>query len=112
MKWCWKFALERVSLWKQVIIGKFGKEEGGWFSIEAREGYGVGMWKTIWKGWKEFRNKTCFSASKGRRVKFFIDMVWGFLRHLHDWELDGMKVFLLRLQGNSLGGDSKDKMMW
>ena len=29
-KWSWRFIVERVSLWKQVIIDKFGLEEGGW----------------------------------------------------------------------------------
>ena len=28
-KWSWRFAVERDSLWKQVIIDKFGVEEGG-----------------------------------------------------------------------------------
>ena len=38
-KWNWKFAIERNSLWKQVIIDKYGEEEGGWCSKEVR-----GLW--------------------------------------------------------------------
>lgn len=35
-------------LWKHVIIGKYGEEEeGGWRSLDVRDGYGVGLWKTI-----------------------------------------------------------------
>ena len=46
-KWCWRFALERVFLWRQVIVGKFREEPGGWCSLARREGYGVGLWKVI-----------------------------------------------------------------
>ena len=28
-KWCWNFASERDSLWKKIIRGKLGEEEGG-----------------------------------------------------------------------------------
>ena len=28
-KWNWRFAVERETLWKQVINRKFGEEEGG-----------------------------------------------------------------------------------
>ena len=31
-KWSWRFAIERESFWKQVIINKFGLEKGGWCS--------------------------------------------------------------------------------
>ena len=40
-KWSWKFAIERNSLWKQVIIDKYGVEDGGWCSREVRGAYGV-----------------------------------------------------------------------
>ena len=42
-KWSWRFVCERNPLWKWVIVGKYGQQEGGWCSKEAREGYGVGM---------------------------------------------------------------------
>ena len=42
-KWSWRFVCERNPLWKRVIVGKYGQQEGGWCSKEAREGYGVGM---------------------------------------------------------------------
>ena len=28
-KWCWRFAMERGTLWNKVIKGKYGKQEGG-----------------------------------------------------------------------------------
>ena len=37
-KWSLRFIVERVSLWKQVIIDKFGVEEGGW-CLKGMEGW-------------------------------------------------------------------------
>ena len=28
-KWCWRFASKNELLWKQVIVGNYGEEEGG-----------------------------------------------------------------------------------
>ena len=47
-KWVWRFANERKALWNQVIRRKYGEERGG-RSCEAREAYGVGLWKAISK---------------------------------------------------------------
>ena len=54
-KWIWRFAIEGEPLWKQVIIGKYGVEDGGWCSRGVREGYGVGVWKTIRNEREELR---------------------------------------------------------
>ncbi|RVX00548.1 hypothetical protein CK203_037030 [Vitis vinifera] len=51
-KWSWRFVVERDSFWKQVIIDKFGVDEGGWCSRGVRGGYGVGVWKAIRKEWE------------------------------------------------------------
>ena len=48
-KWFWHFTFERKALWNQVIRRKYGEERGGWRSCEAREAYGVGLWKAISK---------------------------------------------------------------
>lgn len=32
-------------MWRGVIQGKFGKEEGSWISKEGREGLGMSLWK-------------------------------------------------------------------
>ena len=32
-------------MWKLVIVGKYGEEEGGWCSRVLREGYRVSLWK-------------------------------------------------------------------
>ena len=52
-KRCWKFASENESLWKQVIVGKYGEEMGDWCSSASREGCGAGLWKEISNGWMD-----------------------------------------------------------
>lgn len=59
-KWGWRFISKRDSLWRPMIVGKFGEESGGWTSRVLREGYGVGFWKAIKKYWKVFNSKVCF----------------------------------------------------
>lgn len=49
---------------------KYGKEGVDWHPREVRDGYGVGVWKTIKKGWDLFFNGTTFEVGNGRRLKF------------------------------------------
>nr|CAN72765.1 hypothetical protein VITISV_037010 [Vitis vinifera] len=72
-KWCWRFASERDSLWKQVIVKKFGEEDGGWCFGDSRESHGVGLWKTIRKAWLEFSKMVAFKVGDGKRVHFWKD---------------------------------------
>ncbi|RVW15964.1 putative ribonuclease H protein [Vitis vinifera] len=72
-KWNWRFANERDKLWRRVISRKFGEEEGGWYSKEVREGFGVGFWKDIRKEGALLQNRVGFSVGNGRRVKFWKD---------------------------------------
>ncbi|RVW52909.1 hypothetical protein CK203_110630 [Vitis vinifera] len=37
-KWNWRFAIEREAFWNQVIRRKYGEEQGGWCSKEAKGG--------------------------------------------------------------------------
>ena len=48
-KWCWRFFSERDSLWKKIIEGNFGEEEGGWRSGVVIKPLRVGVWKEIGK---------------------------------------------------------------
>ncbi|RVW82582.1 hypothetical protein CK203_047098 [Vitis vinifera] len=61
-KWCWRFASEQDSLWKQVIVRKFGEEEGCWCSGASRESHGMGLWKAIRNGWMEFSKRVAFKV--------------------------------------------------
>ena len=53
---------ERKPLWKWVIVGKYGQQEGGWCSKEAREGHGVRLWKTIKSVCKALKEKIGFKV--------------------------------------------------
>ena len=73
-KWSWRFAIEREVFWNQVIRGKYGEEQGGWSSKEARKGgYGVGLWKTLRKEWEVVRSRLFFVVGNGQKVKFWKD---------------------------------------
>ena len=54
-----------------MIVGKYGEEEWVWCSRVSREGYGMGLWKAIDNGWKEFNNMVVFRVGNGRRVRFW-----------------------------------------
>ena len=73
-KWSWRFGVERDSLWNQVIIDKFGVEDGGWCSREVRGAYGVGVWKAIRKDWENIRSRSHLIVENERNVKFWKDL--------------------------------------
>ncbi|KAJ9698913.1 hypothetical protein PVL29_007804 [Vitis rotundifolia] len=72
-KWVWRFAIEKDSLWKKVLVVKYGQEGLGWRTNEVRGLYGVGVWKEILKEacwcWDKFQ----FKVGKGTKIKFWID---------------------------------------
>ena len=72
-KWNWRFANERETLWRHVINRKFGEEEGGWYTREVREGFGVGFWKKIRKEGSLLQNKVVVTMGDGRKGKFWKD---------------------------------------
>ncbi|RVX06966.1 putative ribonuclease H protein [Vitis vinifera] len=92
-KWSWRFAMEREAFWNQVIRGKYGEEQGGWSSKEARgETHGVGLWKTLRKEWEVVKSRLVF-------VDAWVKDVWRcnegggswsplFSRPFNDWELE------------------------
>ncbi|RVX07383.1 putative ribonuclease H protein [Vitis vinifera] len=76
-KWLWRFANENEPLWKQIILSKYDLQEGGWCSKDARNRYGVGVWKAIRKGWENFRSHSRFIIGDGTKVKFWKDLWCG-----------------------------------
>ncbi|RVW81102.1 putative ribonuclease H protein [Vitis vinifera] len=68
---CWRFAVEREALWRQVISAKYREEEGGWRSCVVRGSYGVGLWKAIRRGWEAIGNNLVYSMGNGRRIRFW-----------------------------------------
>ncbi|RVX04892.1 hypothetical protein CK203_019123 [Vitis vinifera] len=65
---------ENEPLWKQIISSKYDVQEGGWCSKGVRDRYGVGVWKAIRNGWKNFRSHSCFIIGDDTRVKFWKDL--------------------------------------
>lgn len=53
-----------------MIIGKFGEEEGECYSKGVMGGYGVGLWKAIRSGWKDFKSKVCLLVGNWRKLSF------------------------------------------
>ena len=48
-KWYWHYSCEMEMLWKKVIGGKHGEEEGGWLLCGVRHSCRVGLWKAMSK---------------------------------------------------------------
>ena len=72
-KWSWHFMVENEALYYQVISRKYGVEEGGWYTREGREGFGVGLRKEIRKESSWLNNYIGFSVGNGSRIKFWLD---------------------------------------
>ena len=53
-----------------MIRRKYGEERGGWRSYEAREAYGVGLWKAISKMGQLVTPLFGFVVSDGKKVRF------------------------------------------
>lgn len=62
-----------LPLWKRVIVGKYRYEERGWCTKEVKEGYGVGIWKTIRRGWEVLKDRIGFKVSSSNKVNFWLD---------------------------------------
>ena len=56
-----------------MIRRKCGEERGGWSSYEAREAYGVGLWKTINKLGHLVTLSFDFVVRDGKKVRFLKD---------------------------------------
>ena len=48
-KWVWRYMVEEDSIWNHCISIKYGIDIGGWFTLDLRGSYGVGLWKAIAK---------------------------------------------------------------
>ncbi|RVW88540.1 hypothetical protein CK203_032959 [Vitis vinifera] len=105
-KWSWRFGVERDSLWNQVIIDKFGVEDGGWCSREVRGAYGVGVWKAIRKDWENIRSRSHLIVENERNVKFWKDL-WCEDQALKDVSLTYSDWQLTRINGCAMFGGGR-----
>jgi hypothetical protein len=62
-KWPWCYAHEREALWRVVCV------------LMRSMSYGVGHWKNIRRGWREFSSHTRFDVGDNSKIRFWHD-VW------------------------------------
>ncbi|RVX20225.1 Transposon TX1 uncharacterized 149 kDa protein [Vitis vinifera] len=116
-KWLWRFANENEPLWKQIILSKYDLQEGGWCSKDARNRYGVGVWKAIRKG--TFPILFNLSVNKEGWVAEAWEEdegggSWGlrFNRHLNDWEVGEVESLLSKLHPLTIRRGVEDLFRW
>ena len=72
-KWNWRLAVEDNPPWKDLIKLKYGLKDGGWFSVEPRGSFGVGLWKDIRKEAQQLKQKCKLMLGDGGRIRFWED---------------------------------------
>ena len=72
-KWCWRFSTEDNSMWRGVIILKYGLEEGGCFPPIPKGFHGVGLWKEICKEALFIKNHCLVKIGDGSKARFWED---------------------------------------
>jgi hypothetical protein len=72
-KWLWRFGVERLSFWREIIGAKYGVIEGGWCSVDGRGSYGVSLWRYIRRGWSDFRDNVNYEVGYGNNIRFWDD---------------------------------------
>ena len=56
-----------------LIKLKYGLEDGGWFSMELRGSFGVGLWKDIRKEAQQLKQKCKIMLGDGSCIRFWED---------------------------------------
>jgi hypothetical protein len=72
-----RFMVEYDSLWKQVIVTKYGYETESWSPGIATGPYGMSLWKHIRQGWDRFSSHLKFVLGCGSRICFWLDLWCG-----------------------------------
>ena len=70
-KWLWRYAREKVALWRKIVEIKYGGLWGGWCSNSVAGPHGEGLWKHIRKGWPQFADHVYFRVGDGAHIKFW-----------------------------------------
>ena len=72
-KWNWRLAIENNPPWKDLMKLKYGLEEGGWFSMEPRGSFGVGLWKDIRREAQQMKQDFKLMLGDGGPIRFWED---------------------------------------
>jgi hypothetical protein len=67
--------VEQDSLWKQVVVTKYGYETGSWNPGIVTGPYGMSLWKHIRQGWDCFSSHLKYGLGYGTRICFWLD-IW------------------------------------
>lgn len=73
-KWLWRFGQEHESLWRKVVVARFGVRSR-WESREVRGHHGCGMWNSILAVKSVFWESIRFKLGDGENICFWQD-VW------------------------------------
>ncbi len=74
-KWLWRFVVKHDTLWKQVVVTKYGYETGSWCPGIVNGPYGMSLWKHIRQGWERFSPHLKFGLGCGSYIHFWLD-IW------------------------------------
>ncbi|WMV26208.1 hypothetical protein MTR67_019593 [Solanum verrucosum] len=72
MKWLWRYTSEEGTLWKEVIVAKYG-ELNPWCTEIVSEPYGWGVWRTIRALWNSMEENVFLKVGNGNKIKFWRD---------------------------------------
>ena len=65
-KWLWRFGIEETHLWRQVLVAKYGVDNGGWITNRPRVSHGCSVLKHIRMGWDGFSFNVGFDVGLGK----------------------------------------------
>lgn len=68
-KWLWRYDLAAGSLWREVVVAKYGKGDG-WNLTVPQSAFGRSPWWAIMNHSCEFMRGLEFKMGNGRRLKF------------------------------------------
>ena len=72
-KWLWRYMNEKFSLWRRVVVSKYGAFGLGWFPSRTRGAHGQSLWRFIYKGWGRFFDKLSFQVGDVSPIYFWHD---------------------------------------
>ncbi|CAL1375754.1 unnamed protein product [Linum trigynum] len=75
LKWCWRFAVERTSWWRELIKLKFPNSHSDWSSGDIQGRLGCSLWAVISKMRSKFWSLAHVDPGSGHDTSFWFD-VW------------------------------------
>ncbi|RVW69131.1 Cycloartenol synthase [Vitis vinifera] len=112
--------VKSLGSFNKALLGKW--ERGGWRSCEAREDYGVGLWKAINKMGQLVTPFFGFEVGDETSKEAWVNEVWtaegerrgswtpSFNRPFNDWEMEEVGRLLCCLDGKMVRVDEEDRL--